>query len=893
MRTDLIKSECEFNRILEDMRGVDLSGGSGSRDVRYSYLENMYRDYAAGRGELIESVPGFRRIYSGTKINGLHMQIAADGSRYLVINDNGIVYRASVDSLSESERLTGSVVVSRDTRSHSFGFGGRLYLGDAYNLKSVEDGGQLFQVIDGTVCAPYVPTVYSDGAELEERNLLSAAFCEKQVVRSVDKLARATRTLKFRVTDETARICTVSGITDDAAILYIPSTVLIAGEEFTVKGIASAAFSGRKAIEEVYLSDAVATVGTAAFFGCTALRRLVCGASLTEIGDRALAGTALEEIYLPAAMRRLGDGAIPESATVRYELDSASYAKIEGRGEGSVEYGVRVERTNLGIRLRSRASRVDAVTLDGKAVEFSTVADSDGNVSEILINDVEKDLWTGKTLSVLATADPILKQPDSDGRSFVSRCAADYIPFTRVVRECTHSAIIGGRAFLWGGASYPGVIFYSEREDSPRKGLYFGELDYIDVGDETEITSVLGFSDGIAVFSRKVNGGECIRLYSLEEGSGTQGRTAFRMTGACRSSRPLGAAINHGDEILFVSEEGLSALSERALYQNGAVETRSTAVTAMLAAESLAEAAVARWCGYLALSVGGRMYLADTRTEANFGLGREFEWFFLNGIGTYRGDSRVYRYSSVARADYILSDTPDEVVDEEVWSEGTDSGEVVYFVPTEEGKVEVYPTEEFTGGVFYPAELLLDLDGRLVFSTGCGDVCVFNSDMRGVAPARIASDPDFDAEDYKEKMGKRIHPDFYGFHNHAPRYALITAFDDCGVPHLRKNTVKRSLTLKLATYSGRIECRVGRDGGEYHSVCVIDAGATDFASYSPVSIPLNVSDNVTVALPEKERGWIEKSIALYSSDFCAPIGIYSIAYRYKIGGRIKSAQASK
>ena len=43
-----------------------------------------------------------------------------------------------------------------------------------------------------------------------------------------------------------------------------------------------------------------------------------------------------------------------------------------------------------------------------------------------------------------------------------------------------------------------------------------------------------------------------------------------------------------------------------------------------------------------------------------------------------------------------------------------------------------------------------------------------------------------------------------------------------------------------------------------------------------------------IALLENEfvgkRGWLEKDIALYSEEYCSPIGIYSIAYRFSIKG---------
>ena len=130
MKENLIKSDAEFNRILENMRGVDFSGSKKSVDKRYAYLENMYRDYSAGGGDLIESVPGFRRIHPGSKINGLHLQITQDGRRYLVINDSGELYRCNTDAIDSPIYLGDDALLDLDAKSHAFNFRGRLYIGD-------------------------------------------------------------------------------------------------------------------------------------------------------------------------------------------------------------------------------------------------------------------------------------------------------------------------------------------------------------------------------------------------------------------------------------------------------------------------------------------------------------------------------------------------------------------------------------------------------------------------------------------------------------------------------------------------------------------------------------------------------------------------------------------
>ena len=48
------------------------------------------------------------------------------------------------------------------------------------------------------------------------------------------------------------------------------------------------------------------------------------------------------------------------------------------------------------------------------------------------------------------------------------------------------------------------------------------------------------------------------------------------------------------------------------------------------------------------------------------------------------------------------------------------------------------------------------------------------------------------------------------------------------------------------------------------------------------------TDNVyTVPIKEKAKGWIEKQITLYTDEFCSPFGIYTIAYRFYVKGKIR------
>lgn len=66
----------EYSRYYGDFRGVDFSSDHTLvHESRFPYLVNMYKDYASGGGQGIETIPGFRRRFTapnGGRIYGIH-----------------------------------------------------------------------------------------------------------------------------------------------------------------------------------------------------------------------------------------------------------------------------------------------------------------------------------------------------------------------------------------------------------------------------------------------------------------------------------------------------------------------------------------------------------------------------------------------------------------------------------------------------------------------------------------------------------------------------------------------------------------------------------------------------------------------------------------------------
>jgi hypothetical protein len=231
-----------------------------------------------------------------------------------------------------------------------------------------------------------------------------------------------------------------------------------------------------------------------------------------------------------------------------------------------------------------------------------------------------------------------------------------------------------------------------------------------------------------------------------------------------------------------------------------------------------------------------------------------------------------------------------QIADSKAVYSATDISGITYYYTIENGaKYSVTPTEELTGGEFFPATIFISYGKRLFFCTEDGHLCVFNNDKRGEAPESVKSQADYDEEKYNAAMGNKIHPLFYSFAGHAPTYEIRTALDNCGIPHLTKNTVKSSLVIKArSAVADSIFCEVRSDSNSPIHVGNLPMVTSGFDNFDFSSSPWYNGRYESVALKEKEKRWIEKQITLTSKSFASPISLYSITYRYTIKGKIKN-----
>lgn len=550
-------------------------------------------------------------------------------------------------------------------------------------------------------------------------------------------------------------------------------------------------------------------------------------------------------------------------------------------------------------------------TIDGKRyvdrVLMTNNPNFDGKDTDVTFNCYPSELQTSSNYLDFSTGNP-----DYHGTTIDAIC------------QCTLCAVFDGRVFFAGNPALPNTLFWCSRDlDAVARADYFGQLNYTnDGGGEHPIVALLSTASMLLALkednqieptvyyhSGVDTGNDVIpRIYPSEAGVAGVGCT--------------GAATIFLDDAVFLSPRGLEAVGKQQVNLERSLTHRSTYVDGGLTREDLRAAILARWQGYLAIFVpSGNVYLADSRLLSQDNTGAVgYEWWRLEGVGHYRGQTRDYRQStgdflmygsgadpvwfsrSDCRAKYDMDYIPVVMGTEERYYKPSevyptrlyveDGAPEVYYADDEHREpinayiaidngaaVLVEPAERYSGGTFAPVTAAANVDATLLFGTSSGAVFVVNDDKQGVPYAG-----DYPAEG-------AIHPHWYTFDGRTIHSVAVTCYDTAGYPGLAKKTVKKSYVLYAKRFANsRISIRVRTNRSEmWRDVGDVSAadyrpGVTDFANAA-----LQLSDEYIVTVREKEKKWAVKQLMFDSGErHMCPIGIYHCSYRFRLAGRVKS-----
>ena len=863
-KKNLIRSPDEYTRYYGDLRGVDFSSDhTNVHDQRLAYSINMYKDYSSGEGNAIETIPGFRRRFqaprtvtrSGTiyeKINGIHQfeTIDENGKRDLDI----IVHAGTHLYLWKNYPNTVNVIKREN-----------VIIPENLLLELKEPAAGIDSIEIGDAKAPYQYSLSEDGKTL---NLTGFADYINKIatINYYEATIGEIDALRIGVSAEDKGEYVTMRDAESKSFVFNNRLYIIDGEHYYVIAVTIETVDGKKQKKySVYPVD-----------GTTY--------KLDEDKTYTIA-------YVPTVYRNISVATPP--------VDIASH-----------EY----EQKNL-----LCDKYIHTYIADGTTVNYPLY---DNDFSSVSVSVYGTSNTAFSISNGVLTFEEAPKSPDKENKP--ETYAGVELTFTKkdtsisrdeaMIKKCTIATTFDKRIFLTGNPNYPNRIWYCGYNNTTgyEDATYFGELDYVDDGVENApITGLIPVADTLAAIKNHAHQDSSVYFHTRFETSEGIIPVSYPSEPGLNGIGCLGACVNFLDDPIFISRLGVEAIGQLSVRLERAIEHRSSLIDAKLVNLDLSKARLTEWNGYLVvLASDGKVFLADSRQRYTHDSGvMQYEWYYLEGIGTYEGQYKEYSFSPI-----LYADVPETVtIDGEEYETSIASNiynaialkteNLVYSsVMSEYEENDVYPIGEFsyvlrttwdgksydgygvpklvikailcehrgayTGGTFYPAIVMSNIDDNIFFGCENGVVCSFNFDKRDADGTFAPSD--------------------YSFDNRTIYCGIATKMDNCGVPHLTKSTIKKSTVIKtrsMRASSAKLKIRTNNKG--YESLARVNSRVfsfddVDFTDFSFVS-----TDQSIFAVREKEKHWVEKQHWIYSDEFNRPFSINYIAFRYKISGRIK------
>ncbi len=482
---------------------------------------------------------------------------------------------------------------------------------------------------------------------------------------------------------------------------------------------------------------------------------------------------------------------------------------------------------------------------------------------------------------------------------------------------CTKCAVYDGRVFLTGNPDLPNTVFYSQRNNTGANDpTYFGIYNYFNdgIGNTPNVDMLATPSMLMVIKGDTVQDGSVyyhVGTYNADEDSkgllpriypSTQGAAGF---GSAGDATPSQLSCNFFDDPVFISRRGVEGVSKEAVNLERTIQHRSSNIDRLLIRENLANASLAEWKKYLVICCDGHMYLADSRYMIQHSDGSlQYEWYYLEGVGTYeRYDPRweyldgVYPYvdDNYTLDEYIVSgerigdvyklrtDDAELTTGAEIMHvlasapDGSNDVDLYFVIEDGEKYIVVANGEEKRGvGQFFGATRIIAVGDRLIFGTDNGDVCIVNTDMRGVSVDERAVDYD------------RIDRSFYSFNGVPYLSGCATRLDDCDQKFFSKNTVCGTTVARFKMMPGsHCKAMVSTNGRDWEKLGEAGSSRFDFADIDFANMSFAENENNVVVFPEISRGWVNKQYYFYSDRFEAPFGLYELSYLWYATGKIR------
>ncbi len=867
---NLLASRSVYNAYYGDFRGVDFSSDHTQvHRQRLAYAVNMFKDYQSGQGQALETIAGFRRrvvLPGAPVVYGIHH------------------FRHRVDG----EMKTKVLVHAGDRLYSWYNYPHSICVETEKSIKleekhlAPEEGGQrTFKItLDGNVAA----------------------------VRSITKPGGHHILAGLYAFDTSSRVLTVQGsdlnVGDALHVSFIEGELSEDDALFTrmnPRRSTSFVFNNRLYLIDgknylVYDGSTVSHVSDAAYIPTTYT-------TIVPSGENSDAGEEYEQrnILQPKFKHTfIADGESTEFYMNENELDGVSEVKVYGE----VVTNYDVDTANGKITLKEAPQK-------------------------------PKDAGYPKGYAgIEITAEKAFKS--------VSGVTGECDDIKELIVNCTIATTFDDRVFLSGNPNYPNHIFYSGRSNIT------GHIDpsYFPVGNKVldgvgtaPITGMLAVADTLLVLKSDTQQDGSVYFHAPYTTGDDLHPKEYSPTRGLAGIGCLGACINFLDDPVFISRLGVEAIGQLSVRYERAVEHRSSLIDAKLVNLDLSGAVLEEWNGYLIVLVDGKIFMADSRQKYAHEIGvPQYEWYYVEGVGVYDGQYPEYRYATrtslnldaaavhycakckkgaaectcgnndhleevpLVLAEYVYNADSDETYNligevanppdangestAEIFSElvsfksdDTDYEARVYFTihDVRDGLTGDHVRYEAllcdsrgnkTGGVFNKATVPKTMDDNLFFGTENGVVCSFNFDMRN-------------------EQGE-IAPKYYNFDERTIFCGCATKMDCCDVPHLTKNTVKKSTVIKTKSLqSSAAKVKVRTNKKTYEQIARINGTMFSFDNMDFSDFSFVTTEQSLFSVKEKEKKWVEKQYFLYSDEYMKPFALYYLSFRYTIAGRYK------
>ncbi len=882
-RTNFLQARETYNRYYGDFRGVDFSSDHTQVDEhRLAYAVNMYRDYQSSQGQALETIAGFRKR--------------------VVLPEESEVFGIFNFSHKNSENKVVTKVLI-----HS---GEKLYLWKNYpNTANI--------VLSETIVVPEPDSVVNGTKTFRQilpENVVTVTALAKTNGEDLTFLMNydaTTRELSYASSDLSA---------GDRLLLSYKEGILTASDAlFSSMNPAKSTsfiFNNRLYIIDgknylVYDGEKVVSVLDNAYIPLTYINIITSGEN-ADIGKEHEQRNILQPKFRHTF---IADGTTTEFFLNENALDEISEVKVYGQAKTQgTDYTVDLAQGS--IKFNTAPAKPE------QTIQIEGTAGSE--------NVYYPEMYAG--IEVIA------KKVFTSVSGVTDECAE----ISRLITDCTIATIYDNRVFLSGNPNYPNHIFYAARNSTGYVDpSYFGVLNYMQDG--VGIAPITGMitvadtlmvlkddtqQDGSSYFHTATQTGDAIQpvIYPSQQGLSGIG---------C-----LGACINFLDDPIFISRLGVEAVGQLSVRYERANEHRSSLIDAKIANMDLSSAVVAEWNGYLLVLVDGCIFMADSRQRYTHEIGvMQYEWYYIENVGVYKGQYPEYKYATqiadelqgksvkyctkckksknectcgnddniidvpimLANNVYLMNtnetldltgqvvNAPDDYGKEtvRVFTEGVavDIDGVEYTVGVYYTIHEVYDIftgdlvryeaylcegkGEYIGGVFQKATTIRDMFDNIYFGTKNGVVCSFNFDKRN--------------------SEGEIEPRWYTFDNRTIYSGCATKMDCCGIPHLTKNTVKKSTVIKTKSFrSSSAKIKVRTNKKPYTQIARINNSLFSFEDMDFTDFTFNTTEQSLFAVKEKEKQWVEKQYYIYSDEYMKPFALYYVSFRYQVVGRLKN-----